>query len=197
MLGLVNVRYCKAPARLRYIYKDPHKVWQKRCWVFAWYRQEWLMVCKMSCQPAQWSQKRMCFDWEKCHQDARSDIIDLRRMWGRGYKYDVIYIQENVGHVRVLSIYEERVVWCAMSETNGGYIVSKAFVSCSGRLLETIKGLLQTTHITWMMRITETQWLMHVNSFMKIAMKEGIMDIQLMNGPWFRKSNGEHYSNGA
>jgi len=84
-----------------------------------------------------------------------------------------------------------------MSQTNGGYIVNKVLLPCSGHLLETIKRLLQITHITYMIRITESQWLMHVNSFMKITMQEGNLDIQLMNGPKFIESNGEHYSNGS
>jgi hypothetical protein len=50
---------------------------------------------------------------------------------------------------------------------NGGnqwwrHIVSKVLLPCLGRLLETIKGLLQTTNTIWMVGVMETQWLMKV-----------------------------------
>ena len=79
---------------------------------------------------------------------------------------------------------------------NGGYLVSKTLVADTRHLLQPIERFSQAAHIIRVMRIPETQWLMHVDSLMKITMQKGILNIELMNGPGPGESNGENGANG-
>ena len=50
---------------------------------------------------------------------------------------------------------------------------------------------MQSTYMTWESRINKTWRLFHVNLLVKNTVKEGIMDIKLMNFPTIRNDNGE------
>ena len=60
---------------------------------------------------------------------------------------------------------------------NGGNIVSKTLVPGTRCLLQPIERFLQAAHIIRMMRIPKIQWLMHVDSLMKITMQKCILNM--------------------
>lgn len=72
---------------------------------------------------------------------------------------------------------EERVIISDVLKSNGGDIVSETLVPGMGWLLLTIERFLQEAYIIWVMRTTETRWVMHIDSFMNINMWKGIMNI--------------------
>lgn len=68
-----------------------------------------------------------------------------------------------------MSIDEERMIIGVVLKSNVGGIVSEMLVSSTRRLLQTMEKFSQVAQIIWVIRITKTQWLMHIDNFMKIT----------------------------
>jgi len=62
-------------------------------------------------------------------------------------------------------------------------------------LLEAIEGPVETTNKVRVCRILEPKRLSTVDCLGHHPMKEGILDVQLMNSPVLRKGQGEHHTN--
>jgi hypothetical protein len=62
-------------------------------------------------------------------------------------------------------------------------IVSEALVPCTRSLLEAVEGLVEPTDMRRVCGVDKARRLLAVDHLVKIAMKEGILDIQLMNRP--------------
>lgn len=62
-------------------------------------------------------------------------------------------------------------------------MLSKALIPCPRGLFETIEGPLKVTHIIWMLWVSKTRRLVHKNSLLKMAVKKGVLHIELMNRP--------------
>lgn len=68
-----------------------------------------------------------------------------------------------------MSVDEERVIIGVVLKSNVGGIVSATLVPSTRRLLQTMEKFSQVAQIIWVIRITKTQWLMHIDNFMKIT----------------------------
>ena len=67
----------------------------------------------------------------------------------------------------------------------------------STSLFKTIKGFMQMTHIMRMIRVNKTRRSTHISRFLRVLMKECILDIKLTNFPFFKRSNSEYDSDGG
>jgi hypothetical protein len=62
-------------------------------------------------------------------------------------------------------------------------ILSEPLVPCSGSLLEAIEGLVKTADVVRTARVNKARRLLTVDLLVKIAVKEGVLDVELMDGP--------------
>ena len=72
-------------------------------------------------------------------------------------------------------------------------IVGEALVPGSRGLLEAVERLVEPTNMLRTSRVDEARWLLTVDHLIKIAMKEGVLDIELVNRP--RTGDGDAEDN--
>jgi hypothetical protein len=92
--------------------------------------------------------------------------------------------------------YEEGDIRQRGGETEAMSIVGKLLVRSPRGLLEAIERFVQMTHKMRSSRIDEAGRLLAVDLLIKIAMKEGILDIQLTNWPATRCGDAEDDADG-
>ena len=78
---------------------------------------------------------------------------------------------------------EEGSIRFRLSETNGASIGGETLKPGSRSLLETVERFVEATHIVRVASIDKTGRLLAIDDLVKVAMKEGIFDIELMNRP--------------
>ena len=74
---------------------------------------------------------------------------------------------------------------------------SKTTVPSSKRLLQPIQRLVKSADVVWMRWVLKTRWLNTVDSLGKSPVEESILDVQLMNRPMPRESQGQHCTNNS
>ncbi|KAL4590438.1 hypothetical protein LXL04_003367 [Taraxacum kok-saghyz] len=87
---------------------------------------------------------------------------------------------------------KERTIRATACEANGGDVDNKTLVPCPGSLFEAIQCLTQATDMMRVMGAHVTRWLLHVDLFGEVTVKESIFDIQLMYRPVPRYRNGKN-----
>jgi hypothetical protein len=70
-------------------------------------------------------------------------------------------------------------------------VVSEPLVPCARGLLEAVERLVKPTDVVRMSRVDEARGLNAVDLLVKIAMEEGILDVQLVHRPRARGGNAE------
>jgi hypothetical protein len=70
-------------------------------------------------------------------------------------------------------------------------IVGEALVPCTRGLLEAVERLVEPTNMLGMIGVDEARWLLAVDHLIKIAMKKGVLDVELMNRPCTRDGDAE------
>ena len=103
----------------------------------------------------------------------------------RGCQDDVVDVEQQVGDVGTYFVNKEGRIRGRSSEARpldeaGEPLV---LVPRPGRLLESVQGLLQDTDVIGCRRVDETGRLLAVDSLIQVAMKKGVLHVQLMNGP--------------
>ena len=61
-----------------------------------------------------------------------------------------------------------------------------------GRLLKSIEGLVKQADVLGARRVDEAGWLLTMNHLIKVTMKKGVLDIQLMNWPSMGDGDAEY-----
>jgi hypothetical protein len=85
--------------------------------------------------------------------------------------------------------YEEEDIRLRGGETETMSIVSEPLVPSPRGLLEVVERFVQTTHKLGSSRIDEAGRLLAVDLLVKIAMKEGVLDVHLTNWPATRRGD--------
>ena len=61
--------------------------------------------------------------------------------------------------------------------------IPKSVKPCSGRLLKTVQSIFEKTNVIGIVGINKARWLSHVNHFIEIAMKKGVVYVKLTKRP--------------
>lgn len=85
----------------------------------------------------------------------------------------------------------------ALFESNLSSKEGKTIVPCPWCLFKAIEGPLEETNIIWFGLVNKIRRLVHVDSLVKIAMEEGVLDVELVERPVTRGGNTEHGTDGS
>jgi hypothetical protein len=107
----------------------------------------------------------------------------LKKKVGRGGDDDVVHIEKYVGVLLSMAIDEERDILLGGDEAKPVGEVGKSLVPGPWSLFEAIEGLVQTTHIVRTPGVNEARRLLTIDLLVKVAMKKGILDVELVNRP--------------
>jgi hypothetical protein len=136
---------------------------------------------------------------EICHGELRvKELGDATKKQGRrGCQNDVVDIEQQVGDVATRFVNKEGRVGSQGSEARPLNEAGEPLVPRRGRLLESVQGLLQETDVVGSHRVNETERLLAVDGFVQMAVKEGVLHVQLMYRPGARGGDGEDDSDGG
>jgi hypothetical protein len=90
---------------------------------------------------------------------------------------------------------KQRGIRLGFNEPQGGQIGSKLTVPSPGCLLDPIQGLAQATDQVRVSRVGETRGLAAEDCLGESVVEEGILHVELLNGPVTGDGNGEHHVN--
>jgi hypothetical protein len=82
-----------------------------------------------------------------------------------------------------MAIDEERDILLGGDEAKPVGEVGKSLVPGPWSLFEAVEGLVQTTHIVQTPGVNEARRLLTIDLLVKVAMKKGILDVELVNRP--------------
>lgn len=117
----------------------------------------------------------------------------MKDISGKGSKYDVVNIDQDIGKVSTMTVHKERGVVGEGSKTDIPKVVNEMLVPHMWYLLKSVEILLEATNIFGTILVNETGELLTVDSLIKSAMAEGVFDVKLMNRP--RKRGGDAKNN--
>ena len=115
----------------------------------------------------------------------------------RGCQNDVVDVEQQVGDVGALFVNKEGRVGGRRSEARPLDEAGEALVPCSGRLLEPIQGLLQETDVVGSGWVDEAGRLLTVDRLVQMAVKKGVLHVQLMDRPGARSGDAEDDPDGG
>jgi hypothetical protein len=115
----------------------------------------------------------------------------LKKRLGGGGDDDVVHIKKYVGELLTMAIYEERDIRLGGDEAKPVGVVSETLVPGPWSLLEAVEGLVQTTYVVRTPGVNKARRLLTVDLLVKVAMKKGILDVELVNRPRPRESDAE------
>jgi hypothetical protein len=100
-----------------------------------------------------------------------------------GGEDDIVHIEKEVGHLVSPSKDEHGDIAIGSNKAEAMHVVSEALVPSPRGLLEAVEGLVKPTNMLRMSVIDEAGRLLAVDLLIKSAMKKGILDIEMVNGP--------------
>ena len=134
---------------------------------------------------------------EICHSELR--VKELGEAWKkrgrRGCQDDFVDVEQQVGDVGTHFLNKERRIGGRSSEARLLDEIGEPLVPCPGRLLESIQGLLQ--ELVGSRRVDETERLLAVDCLVQMAVKEGVLHVQLMYRPGARGGDAEENPDGS
>jgi hypothetical protein len=86
---------------------------------------------------------------------------------------------------------KERRITFGGRKTEGGNKQGEAVKPCTRCLFKPIERFLQTANMSRMGGVKKARRLLTVDGLLKMTMKEGILDVQLMNGPGVHASDAQ------
>jgi hypothetical protein len=92
---------------------------------------------------------------------------------------------------------DERGIRLGFNKPQGEQVPGKPVVPCSGRLLQSVQGFVQATDQVRVSWIREPCGLTAKNSLAEGAVEEGVLHIELLNGPVTGDGSSEHRANGG
>jgi hypothetical protein len=102
---------------------------------------------------------------------------------GVGGENDVIHVKQQICNGGALVENKERGITFGGRKTEGGNKRGEAVKPCTRCLFKPIERFLQTANMRRVGGVKKARRLLTVDGLLKMTMKEGILDVQLMNGP--------------
>ena len=115
----------------------------------------------------------------------------------RGCQNDVVDVEQQVGDVGTRFVNKEGRVGGRSSEAGPLNEAGEPLVPRPGRLLESVQGLLQETDVVGSRRVDEARRLLNVDRLVQMAVKKGVLHIQLMYRPGTRGGDAEDDPDGG
>ena len=120
----------------------------------------------------------------------------LKKAGCRRSEDDVVDVQQEVGEVISMAKYEEGHIRLGRDEAETMSVVGEALIPRSRSLLEAVERLVEAANMLGMSRVGEAGRLLAVHLLVKIAVKKGVLDVQLMNRPCARGGDAEDDADG-
>jgi hypothetical protein len=113
-----------------------------------------------------------------------SGILEKLRAWGG--EDDVVDIEQQISGV-----------WLGLQEAQQDHVGDEAMVPCSRHLLQAIEGLVELAHQLRVSSVNEAGGLRAVDHLRECAVEEGILDVELVDGPTSGDSQSQHSPDGG
>jgi hypothetical protein len=121
----------------------------------------------------------------------------LEKIWAQGGENDVVDVEQQVRSVDAAAVDEQRGVRLGLHEAQGDQVGEEAVIPCLWRLLQTIEGLVEPAHQLRVCGVNEAGGLRAVDYLEECAVKEGVLDVELVHGPAPGDSQGQHSLDGS
>ena len=137
--------------------------------------------------------KKMMKIAEICHSELRvKELGEASKKRGRrGCQDDVVDVEQQVGDVDTHFVNKEGRVGGRSSEAGPLNEAGEPLVPRPGRLLESVQGLLQETDMVGSRRVDKTGRLLAIDCLVQMAVKKGVLHVQLMYRLGARGRNAE------
>ena len=113
----------------------------------------------------------------------------------RGCQDGVVDVEEQVGNISTHFVNKEGRVGGRSCEATPPDEAGEPLVPRPGRLLESVQGLLQETDVVGSRRVDEARRLLNVDRLVQMAVKKGVLHIQLMYRPGTRGDDADRLDN--
>jgi hypothetical protein len=110
---------------------------------------------------------------------------------------DAVRMQQQIDCVGVATKDKKRSVRLRLNEPQGRQVCGELVVPGTGRLLQSIQGLVQAAHQLWLGKIREAGGLTSEDNLTERVVEEDILHIELLKRPVAGGSNGEHCADGG
>jgi len=113
----------------------------------------------------------------------------------RGCQDGVVDVEEQVGNISTHFVNKEGHVGGRSCEAAPPDEAREPLVPRPGHLLESVQGLLQETDVVGSRRVDEARRLLNVDRLVQMAVKKGVLHIQLMYRPGTRGDDADRLDN--
>lgn len=127
--------------------------------------------------------------------DDEMSNYQLKQVGGRSRENNIIHIQKKICSGNDNLHNEKRWVYATLFETDTCGMLSKVMVLGPGSLFQAVQRFLKEKNMIRELGVMEPERLVHVNCFLKVAVKEGNFHKQLVNGPLARNYKTKYSTN--